>query len=323
MRTVVLLVALLSTPILAGTIEEARTLMVQGRYEQAAEVLEGALRDEALKASALVEITRLYNETEDYEKGVDYGEQAIEALPESSAAHLEYARALKFKMNKISRMKAMFLIGTYKTELRKALELDPENVEARVEEIGFFIYAPGVIGGSKTKAQERIDSLKKTAWRDAMLMQAELQRKQEDPAGASRTYGEMIGRDAEDAVARQALAFTLQSNGKYREADRHFGMLLEGHDARKSMMARYQLARSRVLGEYEQQKAVDFLLGYIERLTDSIRGVPSESSAFWRLGLAYKQLGRVNKAREALEKAVALDGDNEQARNSLQKLERG
>ncbi len=232
MRTVVLLLALLSTPILAGPIEEARTLRERGRYEQAAEVLEEALRDTALKAAALVEITRLYNETEDYEKGVEYGEQAIEALPESSASHLEYARALKFKMNKISRMKATFLIGTYKRELRKALELDPQSVEARVEEIGFFIHAPGIIGGSKTKARERIVSLKKTAWRDAMLMQAELQRKQEDPAGAIRTYDEMIGRDPEDAVARQELAFTLQSNGKYRDADRPFGVLLEGHDAR-------------------------------------------------------------------------------------------
>ncbi len=320
MRTVVLLLALLSTPILAGPIEEARTLTERGRYGQAAEVLEEALRDAALKAAALVEITRLYNETEDYEKGVAYGEQAIEALPESSAAHLEYARALKFKMNRISRMKATFLIGTYKRELRKALELDPQSVEARVEEIGFFIYSPGVIGGSKTKAQERIASLKKIAWRDAMLMQAELQRNQEDPTGAIRTYDEMIGRDAEDATARLELAFTLQSSGKYREADRHFGVLLEGHDARKSMMARYQLARSRVLGEYEQQKAVDYLLGYIERLTDSIRGVPSESSAFWRLGLAYEQLGRVNEARKALETAVALDRDNERARDSLQKL---
>ena len=55
-----------------------------------------------------------------------------------------------------------------------------------------------------------------------MLMQAELQRNQEDPTGAIRTYDEMIGRDAEDATARQELAFTLQSSGKYREADEHF-----------------------------------------------------------------------------------------------------
>ena len=244
MRTVVLLLALLSTPILAGPVEEARALMEQGRYEQAARILEGAVRDEALKAAALVAITRLHNETENYEKGVDYGEQAIEALPQSSAAHLEYARALKIKMNKISRAKSAFLIRAYKTELRKSLELDPKNVRARVEEIGFFIYAPGVIGGSQTKAQERIDSLKQTAWRDAMLMQAELQREHKDPEGAIRTCEEMIGRDPQDA------------------------------------------------------------------------------SAYLRLGLAYEQLGRADEAREALEKSVALDGDNEQARDSLDELNR-
>ena len=91
---------------------------------------------------------------------------------------------LKIKLNQISRVKGMLVIGRYKSALRKALELDPKNVDARVEEIGFLIHAPGIIGGSETKAQEKIDDLKSTHRREAMVMQAELRDKQEDARGA-------------------------------------------------------------------------------------------------------------------------------------------
>ena len=286
-------------------------------------VLAGPAPAETPTPSELLALTKLHNEKGDYEKSVDYGERAVEALPGSSEAHLAYAIALKIKLNQISRMKGMLVIGSYKSALRKALELDPQSVDARVEQIGFFIHAPGVIGGSETKAQEKIDSLKSTHWQEAMFMQAELHHEQEQTEAALEIYRKMIERDPAAPRARQALAFALQSDGNYREADRHFGVLLGMDDAERSMMARYQLARSRILGKYELPKAVEYLLGYLEQFSASIRNLPSESSAYWRLGLAYEQLGRTTEARTALERAVALDGDNKQARDSLKKLKRG
>lgn len=184
MRNSLWLAALLSTTILAGPIQQAETLVEQGRQREAADLLEQTLANETLKPAALLALTRLYNEEGDYAKSVDYGERAVEALPESSEAHLAYAVALKIKLNQISRFKGMLVIGRYKSALRKALELDPKNVDARVEEIGFLIHAPGIIGGSETKAQEKIDDLKSTHRREAMVMQAELRDKQEDARSA-------------------------------------------------------------------------------------------------------------------------------------------
>ena len=97
-------------------------------------------------------------------------------------------------------------------------------------------------------------------------------------------------------------------------------MLLGGDDSVRAQGARYQLARSRILGEYETQQAVDYLLEYIEQLVAPTRNLPTASNAYWRLGLAYEQLDRIADARKALEKAVSLDADNDSAKDALKAL---
>jgi tetratricopeptide (TPR) repeat protein len=323
MKKICLALVLCSMPLVAGPIDEARTLMDRGEYRQAADVLGSRLDHPRDRAEALILLTRAFNSLGDYKQGVDHGKQAIEAAPDSAEAHLEYARALRIKMQNINKMKAMFVLGSYKSALRRSLELDPSNVEARMEEIGFLTNAPGVAGGDLDKAEKRIDELVSLDRRQAMFMRAALRSKQKDTEGAIATYREMVELDENDADARQALAFSLQASGNYREADQHFGHLLENDDVLRSMMARYQLARSRILGEYEPERAVEYLLGYIDELVEPLESLPTVSHAYWRLGLAYRQLDRTGEARQALERAVALDSENEQAKDALKALNRG
>ncbi len=320
MRKAAALLFLFVTPILANSIEQARELIAESEYDKAVPLLEAALDDEAARLEALTLLAGIYNTAADYKKGTNYAKQAVEMAPDDSNAHLMYARALAVKMQNISKFRATFILGSYKKELRTALELEPENIDARMEQIGFFIHAPGIAGGSMTRAQELIEELKPLSWRDAMYMQAEMYEKQEDPTMAAPTYAEIVERDAEDLEARQSLAFALQAAGKYHEADEHFMMLLEVDDPHRSLQSQYQLARSRILGEYEQEKAVEFLLAYIEGLSEAAQGLPSESNAYWRLGLAYRQLDRMDEARKALERSIALDGGNQNAKDALKGL---
>lgn len=319
MKRLMATLMLCALPALAGPVEDARALMDEGRHRQAAGLLTARLDQASSKPEALILLTSALNTIGDYKQGVEYGEQAVEAAPDSSEAHLQYARALRIKMQN-HRMRAMFIVGTYKKELQRAIELDPKNVEARTEEIGFLTQAPGIAGGDKDKARARIEELKPIDWREAMIMQASLHQAEKDPDAAIAVYTKMIERDPKDDPIRQALAFSLQAKKRYVDADRHFGMLLEGDDERRAMAARYQLARSRILGEYEQQEAVEYLTDYIAKLTDEMRGLPTASHAYWRLGLAYQQLGRIEEARRSLERAVALDGENDDAKSALKSL---
>jgi tetratricopeptide (TPR) repeat protein len=320
-KVLLALLLLLVTPLLAGPLEDAEQLMDEGKPREAADLLIAALESKTVGPEGTVLATRALNQVEDWKLGIEYGKQAIEAFPERSEARLAYAIALRTKMQQVSTMKAMFIIGSYKRELRKAIELNPKNVEAREEQIGFLTHAPGIAGGDKQKARELVEELKPLDWRAAMFSLAEIHREEKDTESAISVYEAMIERDAEDFQARLALAFALQSAGNYRESDRHFKTLLENENERMSLSARYQLARSRVLGEYEQRRAVDHLTTYIAALTESVQpGLPTKSNAYWRLGMAYEQLQELDDARRSFEKAIALDGDNKLAKDALNKL---
>ena len=83
----VLVVFLVLVPLaLGGPLEEGSSRIERYEFETARKILEPALAEDALEARALLLLTRSYNGTEDYKRGIEYGKRAVEALPESSEA---------------------------------------------------------------------------------------------------------------------------------------------------------------------------------------------------------------------------------------------
>jgi cytochrome c-type biogenesis protein CcmH/NrfG len=62
------------------------------------------------------------------------------------------------------------------------------------------------------------------------------------------------------------------------------------------------------------------LTQYLERLPEKPEGVPGRAPAYWRLGNAYEQLERRADARQAYERALALDSKNVEAKRALKQL---
>ena len=325
-RTIACLAFATLLPALAlcgGTLEQARQLIDDGNYEAARQLLEPATSDPALGAEALVLLTEAYSKSGDFEQGVQSGRRAIAAAPDSSAAHYQYAYALRIKMSSIGRLKAMFSLGAYKKAIKRAIELDPGNVAARQEEIGYLMYAPSIAGGSIERARERVDALRPIDWRAATIALAEVEFQDKNPEAALEAYGRVLERDAGDAGCRLDLALLLQRLERFREADRHFARLADDPDPYYALTGLYQRARSRILGAYEPEQATKYLLSYIEKRPNARRDVPSRSNAYWRLGNAYEQLDRRDDARRAYRRALDLDGDNKSARKAFERLAAG
>ncbi|UCF06038.1 MAG: serine hydrolase [bacterium] len=81
----------------------------------------------------------------------------------------------------------------------------------------------------------------------------------------------------------------------------------------------YQSARSRIMGEFDQEKAIEQLDLYIKLADESTR--PSAAAAWWRKGVAYEQLGTLQKAIECHKKCLELDPGFEDAIEALKRLE--
>ncbi len=80
----------------------------------------------------------------------------------------------------------------------------------------------------------------------------------------------------------------------------------------------YQAARTRIMGEFEQEKAIALLDRYISLADESTR--PSIAAAWWRKGVVYEQLGDVKRAVECHRKCLELDEGFEDAQEALARL---
>jgi len=320
-KAILALAAVVFAAVAAATdLDQARTLIEANRLDEARAILDRTVKDPAERGESLVLLTRLANIKEDYETGLEFGKQALKAVPASSDAHYEYAVALRTKMSRASKLKAMMLLGDYKDELAAAIRLDAKNVKPRLEQIGFLLSAPGIAGGDVTKARARIEELKPLDWRSATKMEAQALRKEGNPEGAMTALRGLLAKTADDYEARMSLGMTLQELKRYKEAEEEFARLLPVTADQWSLAATYQIARTHILGRYEQSKAVELLLDYIARVPDKSAGLAPKSAAYWRLGNSYEQLAQVAKAREAYEKAIALDAGNDEAKKALRAL---
>jgi len=304
----------------ATDLDQARALIEANRIDEARAILDRTVKDPAQRGESLVLLTRAANLAEDYETALGFAKSALQALPASSDAHYEHAVALRVKMSRVSKLKAMMLLGEYKDELAAAIRLDPKNVKPRLEEIGFLLSAPGIAGGDVTKARARIEDLKPLDRRSATVMEAQALRKEGNPEGAATALRDLLAKAADDYEARMSLGMTLQELKRYKEAEGEFSELLPVTADQWSLAAGYQIARTHIVGRYEPERAVELLLDYIARVPERAPGLPSRSAACWRLGNAYEQLAKIAEARAAYERALALDAGNDEAKKALKAL---
>lgn len=87
---------------------------------------------------------------------------------------------------------------------------------------------------------------------------------------------------------------------------------------RPHLPALYTSARLRIVGKVEVEKALPALTRYIELAGADAQ--PSLAAAWWRKGNAFELLGKLADARKSYERSLQLDPEDEQAKQSLAKL---
>ncbi len=295
-----------------------RALGYAGDLDAAAEALGRARADGAPPAQVALVESELARLADDADGAVAAAERAVELAPDSGAAHHALARALTLRMRG-GMLAAMGSLPAFKRALRRALELDPSNVDAHADWIGFLALVPGVAGGDRDRALELARELQALDERRGLVLTSFVQSLREEPGDALATLDVAAERFPDDAEVHATRGMILASEERLDEAREAFEAALAGARDRHHYQALYQLAKLRIEAGVELEEALAAMRRYADEapLADLL---PPRAGAHWRAGQALVGLGRTDEARAAFERALELQPGFEQAREDLEAL---
>ncbi len=248
-------------------------------------------------------------------------EDAADSAPGCVDAHLMLVRALQARLEGAGRLSALGLSRRYRRAVADALEIDPDNIDARTAEIGYLIHAPGIAGGDRRRAADLIDELEALAARPGAEMRLELARAEGDDAALLSALAALIALDAGNDRLRSEYARRLIIDGAYDRAEAELTAWPDG-DARREAERAYLRGALRVLGEFDLAAAESLLMRSIEieRDADASDRWPPRAGAWALLGSAREGLGDLEGARAAYGRAQDLEPDNRRAAEGLSRL---
>jgi len=155
-RIIAVAVALLALP-LAAQVQQGAALYEEGRFEEAKRLLAPMKND----PDALLVLGKIATAQSDADSAADYLEKAVKLKPNSAPAHFWLGQAYGNQALNANMFKQASLASKTRSEFERAVELDPNYLDARLGLIDYYMMAPGIMGGSQDKALQQAAEIKK------------------------------------------------------------------------------------------------------------------------------------------------------------------
>ena len=321
MRIIVILLCIgfTASALASDSLDHAISLYEQGELEDAQTALEALKNTEETAAEAHYYLGLILQSRGEFLDAAEQFEQAIERDDRQSRYFQGLGEAYGSATQDLSFFKQMRLAGKIREAFETAVELDPDNVEARAGLATYYINAPGVAGGSDEKALEQAEEIaRRDPYRGHMVRAAVFQSGNDDEA-AEREYRAAIEASPDRANAYQALGIFLTSKERFEEAVEVYDSALAAIP--DAMGVRYQLGRTASISGQFLERGEAAFIRYL-----AYQPAPDEPGLDWahyRLGLIHQHQGRTDDARTQFEQALQLNPDHEEAGKALKKLKRG
>ena len=198
-----------------------------------------------------------------------------------------------------------------------ALERDSTRVEALESLAWIARLLPPLAGGSRSEAERLLQRLERQSPYRGALMRGYFARASGRNAAAESAFRTLVTNAPDSAPAWFALgdlAYRLGRADVALEALQKYVVLMPTD--RAALYSLGQLAATHGVGLAEAETALRKYIGGPILLTE-----PTVDLAWWRLGQVLEKQGNVAPAREAFQKAIALDTKDDEFRASLRQLD--
>jgi tetratricopeptide (TPR) repeat protein len=250
-------------------------------------------------------------------EATEYFEKAVKINDKVASHHLQLGSALGDLSDSTGKIKLPFLARRIKGEFEKTVALDPSSVDGRYGLVEFYTQAPGVMGGSKEKAQEQIAEILKLNPMRGHLKQGELYLRDKKVAEAEKEYVAAEQAAPDSSLAAYNLAGFYEGQQRWADA---FGVY-ERMEKRfpTEWVVRFRIGRLAALSGDRMDRGEKELRALIASPPVDI-AIGTHVGLHWRLGMILEKQGKKDQARAEYNAALAIDPKNENVKKSLAAL---
>lgn len=241
-------------------------------------------------------------------------EKAAALEPRSSEHLLWLGRAYARLAQRANIFRQAGLAKKTRTTWQRAVDLDLGNLDAREALVEFYLRAPGIVGGSVSKAAAEAAEIEKRDAARGIIARGRILEKQRSYAEAERLYRSALPKAPKAATTR--LGELYQAQSKWEAMFDLFEETLREDPTQT--WALYHVGKAGALSGRRLDRAEQALLAYLRTTPKDEDAQPA--GARWRLGMVYEAKGEPARARAEYEKALMLNPRHVEAAAALKKL---
>jgi tetratricopeptide (TPR) repeat protein len=236
------------------------------------------------------------------DKAVSLFEKAVAAKPNSSEYHFWLGSAYGSQAMKASMVKQAGLAKKVKAEFEKAVELDPNNIEARFGLIDYYLRAPDFMGGSEEKALQQAAEVKKRESLAGHRAYARVYMRQKKTDLARKELVEAVREQPNSAKAHAFLGNFLLNEKNFAGARHEYEMAIKLDPS--YMPAWFRLGQTIAQSGPDHPRGEEALKKYLAY--KPTHDEPQHVGAWYWLGQLYEKQGKKEAARSAYLNALRL-----------------
>ncbi|HTE87783.1 MAG TPA: tetratricopeptide repeat protein [Terriglobales bacterium] len=318
-ETTILALALLTAfTQVAGAADNAPALLAAGRIDDAITTLQGELSQAPNDPQAHNLLCRAYFAVEDWDRAINACEKAVALAPNNSNYHLWLGRTYGEKADASSFFTAAGLAKKLRTEFERAVELDPNNVDARTDLAEFYLEAPGIVGGGQDKARAQAAKLATLDAAKAHWINGRLAEKKKDLVTAEQEYRTAIQADNGSAEAWMNLASFYRHTGRMDEMEEAINHA--GSAPAKESVVLMDAAETLIRAGRNFPGAIRLLRQYLTS-TSTVEEAPT-FKAHYLLGTILEKQGDKRAAAQEYSAALTLARNFSRAQDALKRVNR-
>jgi Flp pilus assembly protein TadD len=217
-RVLVVLLLLIAS-LTASVADSAKDMLAAGRIDEAVAELTSRISSAPADAESSNLLCRAYVALEDWDRAESSCRKAVSLDPDNSRFHLWLGRVYGEKAELANFVAAAALAIKVRREFERAVQLNPNDVVARLDLAEFYLEAPGIVGGGEQKAREQAQSIATVNPAREHWIYARIAEKKKDAATAEWEYHRYIDLSKGDAESWLNLAFFLRRQKRFDEME--------------------------------------------------------------------------------------------------------